>query len=371
MKRVLSAILIACVTAFSAFAQQTEKKLVSPASDEFNPHWFMQFQAGAAYSHGEAAFGKLISPAAQITAGYNFTPSVGLRLAVSGWEGKNQYQPSTPYKWYYVQPSIDFMLNLCNLGGWKPNRIFNAVLFVGPAMPITFGNGQAVDADKAGKFDFEKLWDGTKVLWGVRGGVDFDFNVSKRVALGIELNANGLSDKFNSKKGIGDNLDWQFNALVGVKIALGKTVKHHDAVYEDVPVAQPAPAPKPEKKAEPKPEPKPEPAPVVKAEPVQAYVFFELNKTEIRSSEKAELTKLVKFLSENADANIAITGYADKQTGNPAINTRLSKGRAEAVKAYLVKEGVAESRIAIDYKGDTVQPFEESVKNRVAIAITK
>ena len=31
---------------------------------EFNRHWFMQVQAGAAYTLGETGFGELLSPAA-------------------------------------------------------------------------------------------------------------------------------------------------------------------------------------------------------------------------------------------------------------------------------------------------------------------
>lgn len=54
----------------------------------FNPHWYMQVQAGASHTVGEAKFGDLISPAAAIYAGYQFTPLWGLRAGLSGWEAK-------------------------------------------------------------------------------------------------------------------------------------------------------------------------------------------------------------------------------------------------------------------------------------------
>ena len=50
----------------SSFAQEVkeEGKVV------FNPHWFMQIQGGASHTLGEASFSDLISPAAQVTGGY-------------------------------------------------------------------------------------------------------------------------------------------------------------------------------------------------------------------------------------------------------------------------------------------------------------
>lgn len=38
---------------------------------EFVPHWFMQVQAGAAHTRGEAKFGDLISPARNPQSGVN------------------------------------------------------------------------------------------------------------------------------------------------------------------------------------------------------------------------------------------------------------------------------------------------------------
>ena len=66
----------------SSFAQEVkeEGKVV------FNPHWFMQIQGGASHTLGEASFSDLISPAAQVTGGYQFSPLFGLRAGVSAWE---------------------------------------------------------------------------------------------------------------------------------------------------------------------------------------------------------------------------------------------------------------------------------------------
>lgn len=374
---ILLLVLAGATLAVQAQEQQGERRLVSAAYDEFNPHWFLQLQGGAAYSIGEAKFKNSLSPAAQVAVGYRFSKLFSLRLAVSGWQAKNEYSyPYLKYKWNYVQPNLDVMLDLSTLfAGWKADRVFNAYAFVGGGVPIGFNNDDAANAARTvNHIGFEKLWTGTQVFWAARGGVGADVRVSKRVAIGLEVNANMLPDKFNSKKGKSDNFDWQVNGLVGVKIALGKTRKHHDAVYEYI---QPQPKPQQpaqEVKPQPQPEPKPQPKPEVvekKAEPLSANIFFTIGKSAIRQSEMPELDKLAAYLNENPDAKVRLTGYADRQTGTAQINERISKERAAAVKAYLVGKGIAADRISTDAKGDTVQPFDTATKNRVTIAVTK
>ena len=83
----------------SSFAQEVkeEGKVV------FNPHWFMQIQGGASHTLGEASFSDLISPAAQVTGGYQFSPLFGLRAGVSAWEAKGAWaSPSRGMSWHRV-----------------------------------------------------------------------------------------------------------------------------------------------------------------------------------------------------------------------------------------------------------------------------
>ena len=79
----------------------------------------------------------------------------------------------------------------------------------------------------------------------------------------------------------------------------------------------------------------------------------------------------MQWLKENPAVNIAITGYADVQTGKHAHNLTLSKNRVAAVKDYLTKAGIAPGRIVSDYKGDTVQPFTVNEQNRVVVSLVK
>ena len=134
------------VSGLTASAQETERV-------EFNHHWFLQFQGGATYSLGEADFNKLISPAAQVAVGYQFTPVWALRLAVNGWENKDAFEDNTnKYKWNYVTPALDLKFNLVNaIAGWNPKRVFGLNLIAGVGANIGWNNDEAADRTAAAR----------------------------------------------------------------------------------------------------------------------------------------------------------------------------------------------------------------------------
>jgi len=344
------------MSGLSANAQETERI-------EFNPHMFLQLQAGAQYTLGEAKFNKLISPNAQLALGYQFTPVWALRLAVNGWQSKGGFKNNTTYKWNYVAPGLDVKFNLVNaIGGYNPDRVFGLNIIVGAAANIGFNNDDA--ADLARTYVMRKLWDGTCVNPVGRAGFDLDFRLSKCVSLNLECMANGTLERYNSKaKSDKSNADWYFNALAGIKIALGKT---ENVIPVAVPVVIEEPAPKPE----PKPTPKPKPV-VKKAPEMQTEIFYSIRETVIPESEQGKVNNLIGFLKANPETKVNVTGYADAGTGNPKINMKYSQGRAENVAKALTEAGIDAARITVDAKGDTVQPFSENDKNRVTIAIAK
>ena len=108
---------LALMGAAPAQAQQQEQKA-------FKAHWYVQPQAGISWTPGEASLGKLLSPAAQLSVGRQFSPLFGLRLGGAGWQGRNwQVTPAEEYKWKHVQASLDATLSLSNaFGGYNPDR---------------------------------------------------------------------------------------------------------------------------------------------------------------------------------------------------------------------------------------------------------
>ena len=74
-------------------------------------------------------------------------------------------------------------------------------------------------------------------------------------------------------------------------------------------------------------------------------IHFDFDRSDIRPADQAELDKGVDFVKKYPEAEIEIKGHTDSK-GSDAYNRRLSERRAEAVKAYLVKEAdVAPARI--------------------------
>ncbi len=347
------------IAGVSVNAQETEQV-------EFKPHMFLQIQGGGQYTLGESDFGKLLSPNAQIALGYQFNPVWALRLAVNGWQSKGGFTDNETYKWNYVAPGLDVKFNIVNaIGGYNPNRIFGLNLIVGAAANIGFNNDEEFYT-YSGHY-LGKYWDGTCVNPVGRAGLDLDFRVSKRVSLNLEAMSNFTLERYNSKADYEKaNADWYFNALLGVKIALGATEKVTRAA-EPVIIEEPAPAPV---KPEPKPTPKPKPV-VKKAPEMQTEIFYEIRETVIPASEQGKINNLIAFLKANPETKVNVTGFADAGTGNPKINMKYSEGRAANVVKALTDAGIDAARINMDAKGDTVQPFSENDKNRVTIAIAK
>ena len=70
---------------------------------------------------------------------------------------------------------------------------------------------------------------------------------------------------------------------------------------------------------------------------------FDFDKATIRAVSFETLNKLAKLLSERG-LNLRLSGYTDNM-GPDAVNLKISKDRAEAVKTYLVSKGVNPSKI--------------------------
>lgn len=337
MRKLLIFAIIASL--FPVFVSAQQREIKEEGKTIFKPHAYLQLQGGAAYTLGEADFTDLISPAAALNIGYKFSPVFGARLGASGWQGKGGWvAPPQLYAFKFVQGNLDLVLDLGSLfGKFNPTRVVNPYLFAGGGYAYGFENDEA-NALNTGDYELEYLWQDTKGFPAGRLGLGFDFRLSDAVSLNLEGVTNMLTDHFNSKKA--DQPDWQFNVLAGLKINLGKTYTKTEPIYYDpIPVAEPAPAPKPA--------PKPEPAPVVVKEfPTLPAIHFAFDSDVVDKVKYAsELSTIVSVLKEFSDTDVTITGYTD-HAGASTYNDGLSVRRAEAVKNYLVGEGISASRMA-------------------------
>ena len=81
-------------------------------------------------------------------------------------------------------------------------------------------------------------------------------------------------------------------------------------------------------------------------------VNFDLNKSTLTSTAKANLDKLVGVFKDYPDTNIVIYGHTDS-SGDDAYNMNLSVDRAQSVKSYLSSRGLSSSRFEIVGMGET------------------
>ena len=88
-------------------------------------------------------------------------------------------------------------------------------------------------------------------------------------------------------------------------------------------------------------------------EPVKVtfpVIYFSFNRITIRPSEVSKLKSILHILKENPKMKVTVTGWCDTR-GSVAVNRRISRQRAQALKNWLVKRGIAASRISVVGKG--------------------
>ena len=73
-------------------------------------------------------------------------------------------------------------------------------------------------------------------------------------------------------------------------------------------------------------------------------VYFAFNSIAIKQSELSKLNDILCTLKENPDMKVTVTGWCDTK-GSVAVNKRISRQRAEALKTWLVRKGIEVSRI--------------------------
>ena len=285
-------------------------------------------------------------------------------------------------------------------GFTKDQRDTGYKLFVGRQLNQYF----AVEAGyfDLGKFDFKSSTSGNGVLNGEAGfrGVNLDLlgqlPLSQRLSLlgrvgmhytktNTEFSGNRLlgstnthasERKLNAKLGLG--LEYKFSEALALR---GEVERYrlNDAVgnrgdadlysvslvyklgrpASATPAYQPAPEVAPVV-AMPAPliEAKPAPAPVSEKVSFASEALFDFDQSTLKPQGKAALDQLLSQLT-GMDLEVIVTvGHTDA-VGSDAYNQKLSQRRAEAVKAYLVAQGVETSRVYTEGKGET-QPVADN-----------
>lgn len=81
-------------------------------------------------------------------------------------------------------------------------------------------------------------------------------------------------------------------------------------------------------------------------------IYYDLNKSDIRSDAGLELDKLVKILKDNPSIRIELSSHTDARSSDE-YNLNLSQRRAQAAVDYLVSKGIAADRLVAKGYGET------------------
>ncbi len=134
---------------------------------------------------------------------------------------------------------------------------------------------------------------------------------------------------------------------------------------EPTPAPEPEPTPAPEPEPTPAPEPEPIPAPEPEPIPAPDYyeaksnetiveenrAYFQSNSAWVSTAGKAVLSTLAQKINSEGRYYAIIHGHTDN-VGDPEANKRLAAKRANAVLAYLIEQGVDQSRLKILAQGE-------------------
>ena len=331
------------------------------------PYNFISVQGGVQGTITNYDFTKLLTPQVALSVGRYFNSKLGARLHLQGWQVKGAI--SDTYTFNAITGDLDLLFNLTNI--INPNRVSDKLDWV---ILAGFGVNYGWDFDDFNTMNNALAMNPNPYLCGTkhstynsRLGTQVNYNLSDKLALGLEVDANMKNDEFNLKRNY--DPDFQLVGLLGLIYKFGncKAAPAPVPVPEPVPVVEePAPAPAPEPVVV-KEEPKPEPKPVVKEEPLREVFFYDIRLSD--PDPDAKLNKIVSWCNKYPQKSISIKGYADRGTGNPTINVGYAKARAEKVAKALQEKGLAASRMTVESFGDTVQPFPENDRNRCVIVV--
>lgn len=275
------------------------------------------------------AVGKEVSPlwGWRIALGYNVDKS----------RNAEKCDTKDVWKWQNVEIFADATFDISDaLRKTRKAKRFSLKGFLGVGGLYTFGFPQ----DVALSYDAPYSRD-SKVLFGFRGGLNASWHLNRSLALGAELSQTMVTDAFNGVVDHRAPLDGRTNLSVGVTYYLGKAKKkmavplatvRYDNRLKSVP-ALPMCLPSKETTK-------------IRRIEGRAFLDFPINETAIYPDYRLNPDELRRIKASVDSArfdesvrivSISLHGYASPESPY-ANNTRLAKGRTEALMGFMQKQ---------------------------------
>lgn len=369
------------LTAMAQSAVSDAKHSVS--TNSFWANWFVQAdivgtsfwgsQEDRSVSFGKMFKGYRTNLGFSVAIGKWFTPGIGLRTKFSGLWGRSvisEDKELNASRYWTLHEHVLF--NLTNmLLGHNERRVWNFIPYVGGGL----GHSLTYNTDAL----------------GLTMGLLNTLRVSRKVAVNIDLSY-GLHgagfdgfEQHGPERRLYRNRDRALNIELGLTYRLGKSTWNktpdmdalnaltqseldalnaqlEDALAENDRLMQELESKTPE------PVEAPAATPVVVTAPVS--VFFALDRAVIDSERDLQNVAALVDVAQRQGSKLVVTGYADSVTGSAEHNLQLSRQRADAVVAELLKMGVSADRVQTVAAGgvDTLSPAPFNRRATVEIA---
>ncbi|MBR1935909.1 MAG: OmpA family protein [Muribaculaceae bacterium] len=360
--------------------------------NRFQDNWFIEAEGGAGVMLSTwdrvGKFKDRIGWKANLAVGKWFSPIIGLRIggeinkmrgfantqAANGALGlridnkKTTTQGCTYQNFNNIGGFGDVLINLTNWWcGYKPNRVYNAVVYAGMGVHWVFEReGNTAN----GKFKYNGGKDGHSRNFSARAGLLNEFRLSKHVNLLLDLRFDLMQEHVD---GHGQRTWIEYpSALLGLQYKFNKTEWNApvvpvcnqpvvidnsaelEALRQKLAQANAKIADLEYQLAECLKKIKPvDPNTVVTKSGPLATIYYPIGKSNI-TPVQMEVVNAVAEVMKAEDKNYVLTGWADNYTGNDAINIKLRHDRVNGVKNTLVKKGIDAGRLAAETNNENL-----------------
>ena len=346
----------------------------APLGENVRPREFFRFDSQ--HIGAGLTFGKYFSPALGVRIGGYYSGMTGVtnkeivdKNRAKGYDGRGYYN------FKHVDAFVDVLPNLTNIFlPYKESRRLNVIGIFGLGYTHRFD----MNFDEFSKMPDSEGWENVldkknRNFFAVRAGLGLSYMITKQLDIDLDVTVNATDDKFDGFR-YDDKYDGFVSAMLGVKYHFPDHYGDHRFKYRTLTDADDINAlnrqinqarldlENAKKKTN-----------IINKQQriLEMTVSFPIDKYYVTEIQERNVEAVAKYIKSHPQLNVVICGFADAETAYPAYNMRLSKRRATTVYRMLVdKYGVDPSRLRIDYKGDTVQPYDRKNEwNRVVVFV--
>jgi outer membrane protein OmpA-like peptidoglycan-associated protein len=358
-----------CAAAFTQAQESKNPGYKTPfKAGGVGDNWFIQLGAGAQAILGDknwdgVSLPKMLSLDPTISVGKWLNPFLGIRMRADyGSIHPMLKKGATMIHDKYFGLGLNLMWNMpAYFKPYNPDRFFGFIPYIG------FG----------GAYRLENAPHVKEASFTYNGGILMTFRISKRIDFHVDFGGILTEDAFNHIDG--PNNDLIPSATGGLTFKLGKQGFEPSegmdyALVNDLNnkinalraendrlSKRPASCPEcPEVKPV-----KPQVTETLIGAP--SIVAFRAESAVIEANQQVSIYNIAQLV-KGTNKKVTVTGYADKDTGTPEFNMKLSEERAKAVANELIsKHGVSSQNIVIEWKGAAEQPYSENKWNRIVL----